>query len=161
MMYSNETVGSAGLKKSKKYSFASELVSDRSLQQQTSQDQMSSGKNVGSMSYKQRQKAFDQSIMQNKMKIIQKAERNRRVSFIDQHFDKDSILELLKKPMSVEMQESEDKFNRTAQDIFKVGIKGNNNSDVVSEMGSFCIDSSSVANDDLKIARLDTAFINR
>ena len=48
------------------------------------------------------------------MKIIERAERNRRISFMDQHFDKESILEILKKPMSVEKQESEDKFNRTA-----------------------------------------------
>ena len=74
------------------------------------------------------------------MKIIEKAERNKRVSFIDQHFDKNSILEMLKKPVSVEVQESVDKFNRTALEILKIGSKGHNNSDVISELGSMSID---------------------
>ena len=55
-MFPNET---AGLKKSRKYAFGSEIVSNRSLQQQSSEDQMSSEKNVSSMSFKQRAKVFD------------------------------------------------------------------------------------------------------
>ena len=55
-MYSDET---AGLKKSRKFSFRSEMASEQSARQQSSQDKMSSAKNTGSMSYKQRQKVFD------------------------------------------------------------------------------------------------------